>query len=228
MTHEEIRHKHSLFVGIGLAYKERKRMMSVLIKQYLSDKETITRQFFEEFEQYIRETFKCYTFEDFLISLREAEIYENCVEVKLPRTLVYSITKSPENLLPLIYDKNLDNVDIFELLGMDDNIDRYMIFKWIFWNCLVKYIEDDWDDDYYIVSSQYLDKAKKYVPEFLERLMSENKELFEKYETEREKEFAINRKYDTILYKKHTLEERKKVLGIWYGTENRRLIKIID
>ena len=103
-------------------------------------------------------------------------------------------------------------------------IDRYELFKWIFWNCLVQQRKEEWVDDYCLISSKNMDLAKKCVQELLKRLMNEDKELFERYEAEKEKEQAIFRKYDKII-SRLSVEERDKVIGI---LTDDRLIRIID
>ncbi len=224
MTQEKFRNELACLDELGLEVSEKKPIIMRLVKEYLQDQETITRQFFEEFEFYIRKICNLYTYKKYLIEQRDKEKSEKCVKVEVPKERVYRDRRESGNLLPLMYHGDT-TVDIFKILSMEDeDIDRYELFKWIFWNQWVKFIEEEWGYDYYLISSSYIDKAKHYVPQLLERLMNEDKELFERYEAEKEKEEAIIRKYDKIL-SKLSEEEKDKIIGLRI---NGRLIKIID
>ena len=222
MTQENFRKQIANLDALGLEALEKKPIIMRLVQEHLQEQETITRQFFEEFEIYIRsiKVFHLCTNENYLIAQRDKEISENCVKVELPKVLVYRDKRASENLLPLVYHSTNS---ILHILGAEV-IDRYELFKWIFWNCWVQQRKEEWGDDYCLISSKNMDLAKKCVPELLERLMNEDKELFETYEAEKEKEQAIFRKYDKII-SKLSAEERKKVIGIRI---DERLIKIID
>ena len=223
MTQEEFRNELARLDELGLEVLEKKPIIIRLVREYLQDQETITRQFFEEFGFYIGciKKYHLYTYRDYLIEQRDKEISEKCVKVDIPKERVYRDRRSSENILPLRYHR--DTEDIFKLLSMEDT-DRYELFKWIFWNHWVKLVEEEWGYDYYLISSLYIDRAKKYVPQFLERLMGEDKELFERYEAEKEKEEAITGKYDKILTKL-SMEERDRIIGIRIDY---KLIRIID
>ena len=122
--------------------------------------------------------------------------------------------------MPLAYE---EPVSLFKQLKRK-KIDPYELFKYMFWNNFVQSYNIASAGTWYEISDEDLKKIKENFPEFWERLLNENKDLFEQYDRVNRQRAEIEEKYDMKLLNLSEEDRNKLALIVYHG----RFIEITD